>query len=262
MANQILNSKGNLTDFDSNKLQTDLRRRGFADVVAKRASAEARRWIERQPGEAVSTEALTGFLKSFVARLVPPESDANKTENGQVVFGVPDPTAARAGLVRLYTSPLADQYAEVSADDVLARYPIGQIGSEMIIVKPEANVRYSRAMPLAMQGAFMQGAISGEFLPGTTPPPTAGHPGPIATTAPCAASVIFSLSVVLSYFACPRAANPAPAIPFSQRPGPVCATTFVGEPCRTLKEDPCTSHPKTSSKEGPGKDGSAKASDL
>jgi hypothetical protein len=93
----------------------------------------------------------------------------------------------RAGHVRLYLTPLLNEYLEISENDVLHRQAappeLNPLGGTLAWVRREANLLHTRTAAQQVQTQFLQGSIAARFLPKTGfENPCFGIFGPITTS--------------------------------------------------------------------------------
>jgi len=73
------------------------------------------------------------------------------------------------GHVRLYLSPLLDEYIEFSKDDLLhlQRFAPASdpLGGTLVWIRREAKLQHTRTTTGQVQGQFLQGGITTRFLP-------------------------------------------------------------------------------------------------
>jgi len=75
----------------------------------------------------------------------------------------------RAGYVRLYLTPLLNEYVEISEKDVLHHQPyppaMNPLGGTYVWVRREANLQHTQTATQQVQAQFLQGGITSRFLP-------------------------------------------------------------------------------------------------
>jgi hypothetical protein len=101
----------------------------------------------------------------IVQRLKP---DPSKIPNARVLAGFLG-KSTREGYWRLYVSLQMNEYIEIAENDIVDTQPMGEeetVGGSLVWVRHDAVVEFTVSGPLRAQGEFLQGGITGEYLPG------------------------------------------------------------------------------------------------